>query len=564
MNAQLRILHLEDDENDSNLMKKYLNGKGIGCDLFRVDTRVEFMRMLDRGGFDLIISDYTLPSFNGSLALALAKERYPEIPYIFVSGTLGEEAAIESMASGATDYVLKPNLNRLVPAIRRAMLEAEERKKRKNAEAETLRQKTYFQQLFENAPIGIVMLDSSDTVLDVNKGFERIFQYTTEEIKGKSLRDTIVPSFYAQESRDFALESLERGITSKETVRKRKDGALIHVNLHTVPLIIDEHPVGIYAIYEDITNRKQAEEALRESQRLTQRIFDTTPNLLYLYDLIEQRNVYANREMAIVLGYTPGEIKAMGTGMLPILVHPDDLARVIQHHKRFSTAQNEDILEIEYRIRHANGEWRWLYSRETVFSRVTNGQPKQILGTAQDITERKRAGDEVRELARHIKLLLNSVDEGIFGLDLTGRCTFINPAAAKLFGWDLDEFIGQTTHMLIHHTRSDGSSYPAEECPIEAAFRHGVAHQVDSEIFWRKDKTSFPVDYSCTPIRDEQGHVTGAVVVFRDITEKKKLEQQFLRAQRMESIGALASGIAHDLNNILAPIIMAIDILQRR
>ena len=125
---------------------------------------------------------------------------------------------------------------------------------------------------------------------------------------------------------------------------------------------------------------------------------------------------------------------------------------------------------------------------------------------------------------RRNELLLNSAGEGIYGLDLDGRTTFANPAAVRMLGYALDEIIGQLQHALIHHSKPDGSPYPREECPIYAAFADGQVRHVDSEVFWRKDGTNFPIDYTSTPIRDENGAVQGAVVVFRDITERKQAE----------------------------------------
>ena len=142
-----------------------------------------------------------------------------------------------------------------------------------------------------------------------------------------------------------------------------------------------------------------------------------------------------------------------------------------------------------------------------------------------EIDERKRAEDALERLTRQNELILNSAGEGIYGLDLEGHTTFINPAAAKMIGWELEELIGKAQHTILHHTKPDGSPYPREECPIYAAFRDGSVHHVDDEVFWRKDGTSFPVEYVSTPIRDENGEPTGAVVIFRDITSRKKAEE---------------------------------------
>jgi diguanylate cyclase (GGDEF)-like protein/PAS domain S-box-containing protein len=122
-------------------------------------------------------------------------------------------------------------------------------------------------------------------------------------------------------------------------------------------------------------------------------------------------------------------------------------------------------------------------------------------------------------------MVLKSAGEGIFGLDLHGNVTFVNPAASHMTGWNTQDLLGRPMHNLLHHTKPDGAPYPSEECPIYAAFTTGTTHSRDDEVFWRKDGTSFPVEYTSTPIFKD-GEIVGAVVTFRNITERRALEQQ--------------------------------------
>ena len=127
MEKTLRILHLEDDSNDIELVQATMSSNGLRCQIEDVCTREQFRSVLERGGLDLILSDYSLPSFDGLSALQIAREIAPGVPFILVSGAIGEEMAIETMKRGATDYVLKSRLSRLAPAVRRALQEAERR-----------------------------------------------------------------------------------------------------------------------------------------------------------------------------------------------------------------------------------------------------------------------------------------------------------------------------------------------------------------------------------------------------------------------------------------------------
>ena len=142
-----------------------------------------------------------------------------------------------------------------------------------------------------------------------------------------------------------------------------------------------------------------------------------------------------------------------------------------------------------------------------------------------DITERKTREEELRRLARENRLILNAVGEGIYGIDRDGKTTFVNPAAARLTGFSVEELIGAPQHEIIHHTRADGTPYPREDCPIYATFVDGREHRVSDDLFWRKDGTSFPVEYVSTPVVGKSGKIEGAVVAFADITERKRTEE---------------------------------------
>lgn len=145
------------------------------------------------------------------------------------------------------------------------------------------------------------------------------------------------------------------------------------------------------------------------------------------------------------------------------------------------------------------------------------------------------------------KMILNSAGEGIFGLDREGKITFVNPAGAEMVGWDPEMLVGQMQHHLIHHTKRNGKPYELESCPIYRTLRYGAVGNGDNELFWRKNGTSFPVEYTSTPIW-EDNEIIGAVLTFRDTTERKALERQLAQAQKLESIGHLAAGIAHEIN----------------
>lgn len=192
----------------------------------------------------------------------------------------------------------------------------------------------------------------------------------------------------------------------------------------------------------------------------------------------------------------------------------------------------------------------------------------------------------LEKLRRQNELILNSVGEGIYGLDLQGNATFVNPAAAAMIGWKAEELIGESMHRVLHHSRADGSPYLREECPIYAAFQNGVVQRINHEVFWRKDGTCFPVEYVSTPMWDEQGCLVGTVVVFRDITKRKwaeavlqrtaedleiKVQERTAELQQVneqlkelnELKSRLVSMVCHEFRNPLNNILLSASYLDR-
>jgi PAS domain S-box-containing protein len=164
-------------------------------------------------------------------------------------------------------------------------------------------------------------------------------------------------------------------------------------------------------------------------------------------------------------------------------------------------------------------------------------------------------------LERQYELILNSVADGIVGVDLNGNSTFVNRSMEKITGWSAGDLIGKNLHELTHHTRADGSPHPGEECPVYTTFRENVPRYVSDDVFWKKDGTSYPVEYSSTPIRDAHERAVGSVVVFRDISVRKQAEEEARQHQmdlahvaRLSTMGEMASGIAHEINQPLTAI----------
>ncbi|MER3445536.1 MAG: hypothetical protein C4291_01275 [Candidatus Dadabacteria bacterium] len=174
-----------------------------------------------------------------------------------------------------------------------------------------------------------------------------------------------------------------------------------------------------------------------------------------------------------------------------------------------------------------------------------------------EIAERKKAEEALEQISHQMELVLNSAGEGICGVDINGDISFLNPTVVRIFGLEANELIGKPRHMIVHHSRPDGTIYPWEECPVYLSLKDGATYYIYNEVFWRENGTSFSVEYITAPVR-EGDKIVGAVVTFNDITERKRIEEESLRLDKLESLGVLAGGIAHDFNNLLTGIMTTI------
>jgi len=175
-----------------------------------------------------------------------------------------------------------------------------------------------------------------------------------------------------------------------------------------------------------------------------------------------------------------------------------------------------------------------------------------------DVTERKQAEEQLERLSNEYKAVLNSLEEGVHWLGGDGKIKFENPIAAKMLGYEVSELIGKPAHVTMHHTRADGSVYPVSECPIYATLKDGVVRHVKDEVFWRKNGTSFPVEYTSAPIHDENGRHAGTVVIFIDVTERRRAEaemeemhKQLLDTSRQAGMAEVATSVLHNVGNVL-------------
>jgi len=266
----LRILHLEDEAHDQELVRATFEAEGLACRIQAVATREAFVAALEKADFDLVLSDYALPSFDGLSALRLTREKSPDVPLIFLSGTLGEEAAIEAVRSGATDYVLKQRMARLVPAVRRAMSEAQTLHTRRQAEESLRREREFSSQLIESSVDGIMAFSRTFQIVAWNDGMERMTGVPKADALGQSAAEYF--PFLAEFG---GVTHLPEAPTGSPPVARdvpfliAATGRKGFFDGHFSPLRDASGAVaGWLAILHDITSRRVLEDQFRQAQKM--------------------------------------------------------------------------------------------------------------------------------------------------------------------------------------------------------------------------------------------------------------------------------------------------------
>ncbi len=279
-------------------------------------------------------------------------------------------------------------------------------------------------------------------------------------------------------------------------------------------------PTGLTVLVTDITERKQAEVQLQESQHFVQQIAETIPGILYVYDLISQRNRYVNQQVTKLLGYTAEQVQAMGANLLPTLIHPEDFARVPAHIAQFQSAQDSEIFEIEYRMQHANGEWRWFYGREVVFSRTADGAPQRILGICQDITKRKQVEQALWQSEEQLRLASEGANLGLWHWDVqTDTLTWTDQCKA-LFGLPIDTEMSYQVFLDTLHPEDRQRIHEMQ--PLLEGGQLG-RHEIEYRVVW-PDGTVRWIAARGNATYDADGKPISSMGVTFDITDRKQAE----------------------------------------
>ncbi len=377
----------------------------------------------------------------------------------------------------------------------------------------------------------VAVFDTAGRIVRFNRACETASGYDFPTLVGRTLWDKLIPhSDVPAAIQTFERLRIDGTPVAFENRWLNRDGSLRRIAWSASPLFDDQGRINfVIATGIDVTVQRDAEETLRESEARYRQLVEGSLGMVCTHDL-EGVLLSVNTHGAQSIGRTREEM----TG--------HRLSEFVPEERRadFDSYLSEIVRRGEVRgllyLRHVNGEERIIAYRNKRIE--VPGREPYVLGFGVDISEQVRAEEQLRALMRQSNSVLESVGDGIFGLDLDGNCTIINPAALQMLGFKAEEVLGRNVHNLIHHSRADGTVYPVEESPIGNNIRELDTIRIANEIFWRKDGSSFPVEYVVRPQIELQcelhgdgcdakpaGQVVGVVVAFTDTTERRALER---------------------------------------
>ena len=517
MSKLLHVLIVEDSESDAAMVVRLLRRAGYDVRDERVETADEMRAALERQAWDVVICDYRLPQFDAPAALALLQGTGLDIPFIVVSGTIGEDTAVAMMKAGAHDYLLKDKLMRLAPAVEREIREAQTRRERQRVEAALRESETRYRALFESARDAIFIMDD-DRFIDCNLPALRLFGGDQSSVIGQPPYEVFSPPVQpdGRPSKDSALEKIAVALSGVaqffEWKHRRMDGALFDAEVSLSRVEISER-FYLQAIVRDITERKRMEESLREAELRYRTFFEQSADGILIIDPETAQVIEFNNAAHRQLGYTRDEFARLRIPDYEAVEKPGETKQHIEKIRR----EGRDDFETKHRTK--GGEIR------DVFVTV---QMVELAGRAvlyaifRDITERKRAEEAIQQAeARYRNLfeeapLMYVITSNQGGVPIITDCnqsfwSMLGYAQAELVGRPLaDLYTPQSRAMLL-----EGGGYAhALVGPFVIEERQLVA----------RDGHIVEMLLKALPEIDREGRAIGTRAMYVDITERKRAE----------------------------------------
>ncbi len=397
----------------------------------------------------------------------------------------------------------------------------------KNAPGDSLQEgEGRYRTIFENTGNASILIAKDTTILLANSNFAALTGYTREELEGRISWTIFIDPVdlekmkqyhYARRSaRGKAPDSYEFSLITRSGEKRN-----IFLTISLIPGT-DES----IASCMDITDRKKAQESLNDWQRFIERVIDLIPDTVYVHDLKYGRNILDNRKLPVELGLTLDEHAELGDEFVSTLMHPDDLPRYRRHLERINSLRTDETAEFEYRLRDTSGLYRWFYSRDAVFARRDDGDVSQIISIVTNITGRKEAEESLRQSEERYRAILDNMQEAYYEVDLEGNFTFFNTSAMVRLRYTDEEMKGMNFRRFVDSEN--------EKKVFRSYHNVFVTGEPVAGFDWEvinKEENRIPVESSVALRKDAAGAIIGFAGVVRDISERKKTQEDLRQSE---------------------------------
>jgi PAS domain S-box-containing protein len=510
MDKKISILIVEDSEDDALLVIRQFKKAHYDIISKCVETAHQMQTALEDSSWDVVIADYNLPEFDAPSALAVLQKSGLDIPFIVVSGAIGEETAVRLMKAGAQDYIMKGNLARLVPAVNRELDEVETRRAKQQADERLKESEEQFRSIFDSSVDAILLGARDGNILAANPAACRMLGRSEEEIRqvGRAaIVDSLDKRFF-----EAVKEREQTGIFSeKEYTHIRKDGTKFPTEVSSSFFKDKDGNVKAVFIIRDITRRKESERKLMESEERMRLTLEAVNDGVWDWN-IATGNAFFSPRCYTMLGYKDKEFPEKFQYWQNIF-DPDGagrIAREIGEHLK-----NGRQFAVEVRARTKTGNWRWIETRGNVVERDDSGRATRMVGIHSDITARKEAEAKLLESEERYRTAIEYSKDGI-GLVKEAKHIYVNKKLLEMFGYDKPEdLVGKPTSLIVHpdyHEQLYDYSLKRQE-------GRGVPEQFEFKGV-KKDGTEVFVEASVT--KTIYGGEQVLFVFSRDVTSRKK------------------------------------------
>jgi two-component system cell cycle sensor histidine kinase/response regulator CckA len=502
----------------------------------RVESEPEMRAALEQREWDLVVSDYSLPRFSAPAALAVMKGMGLDLPFLVVSGVAGEATAVEMMRAGAHDFLLKGHFARLIPAAKRELEQAGQRRARRKAEEGIKRSEQNYRSLFESMLHGFahceMLFENGEprdfVYLDVNKNFEVLTGL--KDVVGRRVTE-VIPGIRESSPELFQMYGRVAlaGLPEKLETYVEALGIWFSISAYC------PRKGHFVALFDNISERKRAEEAIRKSEERYRSLVEASRDGIVVIDS-EGLLKYASPSAKSLAGYRPEDLLG---GNAFSLVHPEDVpALKARLAELLGEVPSGVPVPISFRLRHSDGRWRFF---EVVASKaVGSAGIGGFVLSLRDVTERKEREESIQKLL----LAVEQTDDAIYMTDLNGTITYVNPGFEKVYGYSREEAQGKTPRIL--------KSGQHDKAFYERFWKRLLAGGAVREQFVnrRRDGQVAVVEASVSSVVDVKGKRIGFIAVQSDITERRRSEEALRKSEKRFSLAFHASPLPTSIREI--------------